>query len=96
MPSGTSHPSPAPGPAFDPEADVLAMANQTARMIAVTQALVSSHRHVDLQGLQNHVGLLCAKALDLSPSKTGFLKLELQQLASSLELLNATMRENSA
>lgn len=96
MQPGTTLPSPAPSLAFDPEAEVLAMADQTARMIAVTQAMVSSQRHVDIQGLQNHVGLLCAKALDLPPSRTGFLKLELQRLASSLDRLHATMRENSA
>ena len=83
-------------PEFDPEVEVLALAEQTARMVAVTQALVASQRHVDIGGLQNQVGLLCAKALDLPPSKTGFLKLELRRLASSLDLLNATMRENSA
>lgn len=96
MRTGISHPSPASGAAFDPEAEVLALAGQTARMVAVMQALVASHRHVDFQGLQNHVGLLCAKALDLPPSKTGFLRLELQQVSSSLDLLSATMRENSA
>lgn len=83
-------------PEFDPELEVLSLAEQTARMVAVTQALVASQRHVDIGGLQNQVGLLCAKALDLPPSKTGFLKLELRRLASSLDLLNATMRENSA
>lgn len=83
-------------PEFDPEVEVLAFAEQTARMVAVTQALVASQRHVDIGGLQNQVGLLCAKALDLPPSKTGFLKLELRRLVSSLDLLNATMRENSA
>ncbi len=96
MLQGGPHPSPALGPAFDAEAEVLAIADQTARMIAVTQTLVASQRHVDIQGLQHHVGLLCAKALDLPPTKTGFLKLELQRLAASLDRLNATMRENSA
>ena len=90
-----SDPSPQT-PEFDPEVEVLALAEQTARMVAVTQALVASRRHVDIGGLQNQIGLLCAKALDLPPSKTGFLKLELRRLVSSLDLLNATMRANSA
>ncbi|MDP9095422.1 MAG: hypothetical protein M3N26_02505 [Pseudomonadota bacterium] len=72
------------------------MVDQTARLIAVTQTLISSQRHVDVQGLQDHVGLLCAKALDLPPSRTGFLKLELSRLASSLAVLHSTMRENAA
>ena len=75
---------------------MLALSEQTARMIAVAQALVASQRHVDIQGLQDHVGLLCAKALDLPTSKTGFLKLELMRLASGLDALDARMRENAA
>lgn len=82
--------------AFDAEAEVLALSEQTTRMIAVAQALVGSQRHVDLQGLQDIVGLLCAKALDLPASKTGFLKLELRRLQSELDALNTSMRENAA
>ena len=96
MPTGASLDFPTPGLDFDPEAEVLALSEQTARMIAVAQALVASQRHVDVQGLQDHVGLLCAKALDLPSSKTGFLKLELKRLASGLDLLSASMRENAA
>ena len=86
----------ASGSDFDPEAEVLALAEQTARMIAVAQALVVSQRHVDVQGLHDHVGLLCAKALDLPTSKTGFLKLELKRLVSGLDALTASMREHAA
>ena len=96
MQTGAPLPFPAPELDFDPVAEVLALSEQTARMIAVTQALVLSQRHVDVQGLQNHVGLLCAKALDLPASQTGFIKLELERLASGLDALNASMRENAA
>ena len=96
MPTGTPLTFPGPGSDYDPEAEVLALSEQTARMIAVAHALVVSQRHVDVQGLQNHIGLLCAKALDLPTSKTGFLKLELKRLASGLDALHATMRENAA
>ncbi len=89
-------PFPASGSDFDPEAEVLAFAEQTARMIAVAQALVASQRHVDVQELQDHIGLLCAKALDLPTSRTGFLKLELKRLVSGLDALNASMREHAA
>lgn len=96
MPTGASFSFPAPGLDFDPEAEVLALSEQTGRMIAVAHALVVSQRHVDIQGLQDHLGLLCAKALDLPASKTGFLKLELKRLASGLDALNDSMRENAA
>ena len=96
MRTGAPLPFPAPERDFDPEAEVLALSEQTARMIGVAKALVMSQRHVDVQGLQNHIGLLCAKALDLPRSKTGFLKLELTRLVSELDALTASMRKNAA
>lgn len=96
MPTGAPLPSPASGSEFDPEAEVLALSEQAIRIVAVAQALVASHRHVDIAGLQDQVGLLCAKSLDLPPSKTGFLKLELKRLAFRLDELTASMRKNAA
>ena len=96
MRTGEPFPFPDPGLDFDPVAEVLALSEQTARMVAVAQALVTSQRHVDVQGLQDHVGLLCAKALDLPASETGFIKLELKRLASGLDALNTSMRANAA
>lgn len=96
MKTGPFPPLLTPGPDFDPQAEALALSEQTARMIAVAQVLVASQRHVDIGGLQNHIGLLCAKALDCPPAKVGFLKLELRRLASELDVLNASMRENAA
>ena len=96
MRTGEPLPFPEASLDFDPVAEVLALSEQTARMVAVAQALVTSQRHVDVQGLQNQVGLLCAKALDLPATQTGFVKLELQRLASGLDALNTSMRENAA
>ena len=81
---------------YNPETEILALSAQTARMIAVAQTLVASQRYIDVQGLQDHVGLLCAKALDLPPSRTGFLKLELRRLLSALDELTKTLRVNAA
>lgn len=87
---------PGGGPEFDPEAGALQLSAQVTRMVGVTQALVASQRHVDLQGIHDHVGLLCAKALDLQPSRNGFLKLELKRLARALAALEESLRENAA
>ena len=92
MPNAAPVPSSPGSTEYDPENEVLLLTAQTARMVAVAQALVTSQRHVDVQGLHDHVGLLCAKALDLPPAKTGFLKLELKQLASALDRLTASLR----
>ena len=81
---------------YGSETEVLRLAAQAMRMVAVAQALVTSQRYVDVQGLENHVGLICAKALDLPPSQTGFLKLELKKLAAALDGLTASLRVNAA
>ena len=75
---------------------MLALSEQTVRMIAVAQALATSDRPVDLDGLQQQIGLLCAKALDLPPNQTGFARIELLRLVSGLDALRAAMRQNSA
>lgn len=81
---------------FDSDAGAMELSAQVLRMVGVTQALVASRRYVDLQGLHDHVGLLCAKALDLSPARNGFLKLELKRLACALASLEDSLRENAA
>ncbi len=75
---------------------MLALTEQTFRIVAVAQALVASHRLVDVEGLQQQIGLLCARALDLPPNRTGFARLELRRLATGLAALQSSMRQNAA
>lgn len=83
-------------PAFDPAQEILALSAQTMRIVAVAQALLDSDRPVALDGLQNQIGLLCAKALDLPPGQTALARSELRRLASSLDALHADMRSKAA
>jgi hypothetical protein len=80
---------------FDAQSQVLELAEQTCRMIAVANAMVASGRRVDLAGLQHSAGLLCAKALDLQPAETGFARIELLRLVTGLDTLTASMRARS-
>lgn len=96
MPSAASLPHSWSGPEFDPEQEMLTLSEQTCRMVAVAQAMVASDRRVDLDGLQQQVGLLCAKALDLPPARTGIARMELRRLAAGLDALHAAMRGNPA
>lgn len=77
--------------AHDAEQDILALSDQTMRVISIAAALAESARPVDLDGLQDQVGLLCAKALDLPPGQTGFAKLELRRLVDGLDSLKEAM-----
>ncbi len=81
---------------YDPERELLALTEQTVHIVAVAQALVASHRIVDIGGLQQQVGLLCAKALDLPPNQTGFARIELQRLAAEMAALHSAMRKHAA
>jgi hypothetical protein len=96
MPSSADPTLCLPRPEHDPEQEMLALAEQTLHIINVATALAGSARPVDLDGLQAQVGLLCAKALDLPPGKTGFAKLELRRLVRSLDALEETMRSEFA
>ena len=78
---------------FTPLETVLAMAEQTMRMIAMTRALIGSGRRVDLTGLDFGVQVLCAKAFDLDPGETGLVHAELTRLRSELDTLAAVLPE---
>lgn len=81
---------------YDAEQELMLLSEQTFRMVAVAQTLVASHRHVDLDGLQHQIGLICAKALDLQPGRTGLMRMELLRLATGLDRLHDAMRQNAA
>ena len=81
---------------FDAQSQVLALAEQTYRMVAVANAMVASGRRVDLAGLHHSAGLLCAKALDLHPAETGFARAEIVRLGAGLDALTASMQARSA
>lgn len=85
-----------PDAAHDDQRDIAALSAQAASVIAVARTLVESERAVDLQGLQQHVGVLCAKALDLPPGQAGFAKLELRRLVTGLDALERAMRDDPA
>jgi hypothetical protein len=82
-----------PMPSYDAQSQVLALAEQTGRVLAVANAMVSSGRQVDLGGLQNSAGLLCAKSLDLAPGEAGLVRHELIRLVASLDELATCLRQ---
>jgi hypothetical protein len=96
MPSAVSLPHAWPIRELDPERELLTLSEQTFRVVAVAQAMVASNRRVDLDGLQHQVGLLCAKALDLPPARTGLARMELRRLATGLDALHTAMRGDPA
>ena len=93
MPSSNPAPQPWSAPLYDPVAQIVALADQISRTLAIGGALVASGRQVELDGVQNNVGLLCAKALDLSPTEAGLARAEMIRLVAVLDALTAAMRD---
>jgi hypothetical protein len=59
--------------------------------LSVARGLVEAGRHVDLAGLEDQVGLLCAKALDLPPAEGRTVRSELAALLARVEALSAAL-----
>lgn len=74
------------------EARVLRLADGVGRMLAMTRALVSSERQVDLSDLRDLVGRLCAQSLDLDPDRGRAVRPRLILLRDELDLLTAAVR----
>ena len=82
----------------DPTAAVHALAEKLANTIGVARALAESGRPIDLTGIDQDIGLLCAKSLDLPPDEGRRMRPRLVALSGAMEALSralATLREPS-
>jgi hypothetical protein len=70
---------------------VRALADELMKLVGVARALVDSGRHVDLVGLEDQVGLLCAKMLDLPPDEGRRVRPRLIALSGSVEALSRAL-----
>ena len=86
----------APSQGADPaaEAAVHALAESLSKTIRLSRAFASAGRPVDLSGLESGVGLLCAKALDLSPDRGRLLRSHLVLLRQELDELSHSLRSH--
>lgn len=79
-----------------PRATQLANARGLAAGIAgalrMARALAASGRRIDVAGLEDPVGLLCAKSLDLPPSQGRQMRIVLVTLLQEVDALSETIR----
>lgn len=68
-----------------PLAAVLALADHVAGIIGVAEGLLRARRVVRLDGLDQHVGRLCAGALDLPAEQGREARTRLRQLVTDLD-----------
>ena len=86
---------PWPTPPADPTALQQALAEQVQRIVAIARALAGSGRRVDLSGLDEAAGLLCAKTLDLPLDQGRLARPQLAAILAELDLLGTTLRADA-
>jgi len=74
-----------------PLMELRAFADGVTQTLGVARGLVEAGRYVDLGGLEDQVGLLCAKALDLPPEEGRAVRGELLVLLTRVEALSAAL-----
>jgi len=68
-----------------------AMAASLLRTVRIASALVAAGRAVDLDGIDDLIGRLCARALDLPPAQGVLLTGDLRRLLTEADTLHARL-----
>ncbi len=76
----------------DAAADVVARSEVVRHTMQVAAGLAVGGRRIDLTGLDHTVGLLCAKALDLSPAEGRAARTGLVALLTEVDALSLALR----
>jgi hypothetical protein len=84
-----SAPNAAPEP---PPERLRILAERLIRTLAVGRALVITGRSVDMSGIQDGIGVLCAKSLDLPRDQGRQMLPMLLELAAQVDSLSMAMR----
>jgi hypothetical protein len=71
--------------------ELRAFTDGVTQTLSVARGLVEAGRYVDLAGLQDEVGLLCAKALDLPPAEGRAIRGDLAALLARVEALSGAL-----
>jgi hypothetical protein len=91
-PTATGLPGWGAAAAFDGRARVNGLALRLSRTIGVARALVRGGRQLDLTGIDDGVGLLCAKILDLPDQEARTMLPALLDVLGQVEALQAALR----
>ena len=81
----------APDPEDTPLRAAQAMAAGLLRTVRIAAALVAAGRAVDLDGIDDLIGRLCARVLDLPPEQGLLLADDLRRLLSEADTLHARL-----
>ena len=81
------------GPPDTRMATLLTLADRLARTVSVARALVDAGRSVDLTGLEDGVGLLCAKTLDMPVGESRGMLPAMLELRAQIDSLAARVTD---
>jgi len=76
-----------PQPAYLPEQHVAELGSRIARTLGVARALAQSGRQLDLRGIEDGVGRLCAQTLDLPPRDAHSMVFMLREILAQVDAL---------
>jgi tRNA U34 5-methylaminomethyl-2-thiouridine-forming methyltransferase MnmC len=76
----------------DPQTQAATMAEAAFGTLRLARALVEARRPVDLAGLQDSIGRLCAASLDLPPEQGRALRPQLAAVLGELDALEQAMQ----
>ncbi len=74
-----------------PLTELRAFADGVTQTLGVACSLVEAGRYIDLTGLEDQIGLLCAKALDLPPEDGRTVRGELATVLARVEALSSAL-----
>ncbi len=80
----------------DPAAAVRTLGEELTKLIDLARTLVEAGRAIDLAGLDDQIGLLCAKSLDLPPDKGRGMRPLLIVLSRALDALSVALAARAA
>jgi hypothetical protein len=75
-----------------PPERLVTLAERLIRTLAVGRALVVAGRTVDMSGIQDGIGVLCAKTLDLSQPQGRQMLPALYELTAQIDRMSQAMR----
>jgi len=94
-PAASDHPAFWSHPVHDAAADIASMSKALLVTVSMAAGLTAGGRRVDLTGLDNAVGLLCAKTLDLPPAEGRAACAALLTLLTQVDALSLALRATS-
>ena len=76
-----------------PRQRLVELAAGLSRTIAMARGLIRGGRHLDVTGIDESVGVLCAQTLDLAPEDASAMVPVLQGVLTQVDLLAAALRK---